>query len=161
MNLSVTEKRSILSGQHPAIVRDTKGDKGTEIVLRTARTPIGPIPQIVVTITSWRKLKHGGYKARYSVEDDRPLYLNRGLGYTRSKSRALDTEAPVLDEETAQKFAMEAEQKTTLAGAEHKQEVKAERAEARAGRGKDAAEYAARQRRKICPTGDERISPTS
>jgi hypothetical protein len=146
MNLKPKEKAAILAGKHPTIVRTEKSDKGQEIVLRSTRTPLGPVPQVVVTITGWRKLKYGGYKAVYSVEDNRELYLNRGLGYTRSRSRALDTEAPVLDEETAQKFAMEAEQKTVLAGAEHKQEAKTVRAEARAGRGKDAAEYAARQR---------------
>jgi hypothetical protein len=147
--LSATEKRSILAGQHPAIVRAEKGDKGTEIVLRTTRTPIGPIPQVVVTITGWRKLKRGGYKARYSVQDDRRLYLNRGLGYTRSPSRALDTEAPVLDEETAQRFAMEGEQKIAILGAKQRQKHKAEDegAEHKAGRGKQAREYAARAKR--------------
>jgi len=149
MKLKPSEKAAILAGKHPAIVRSEKGDKGTEIVLRMTRTPIGPVPQVVVTIASWRKLKRGGYKARYSVQDDRELFLNRGLGYTRSRSRALDTEAPVLDEETAAKFAMEGEQKIAIQGSEQRQREKAkdEGAEHKAGRGKQAREYAARAKR--------------
>lgn len=149
MTLSPQEKQAILAGKHPALVRDEKGGEG-EIVLRSTRTPLGPVPQVAVTITGWRKLKKGaGYKAIYSVEDNRELYLNRGLGYTRSKSRALDTEAPVLDEETAQKFAMEGEQKTVRQSGERTAEQKAGRSEAKAGRGKQAAEAAIRQRERL------------
>ncbi|HET7455375.1 MAG TPA: hypothetical protein VFJ76_07640 [Solirubrobacterales bacterium] len=132
-SLSPQEKQAILAGKHPALVRSVKGEEG-EIVLRSTRTPLGPVPQVSVTITGWRKLKKGGgYKAIYSVEDNRELYLNRGLGYTRSKSRALDTEAPVLDEETAQKFAMEGEQKTALQSGERTAEQKKQGKEQRKG----------------------------
>ena len=149
MNIKPSETAAILAGKHPALVRSVKGDEG-EIILRSTRTRIGTIPQVAVTITGWRKRKKGdGYKAIYSIEDNRELYLNRGLGYTRSKSRALDTEAPVLDAETAQKFAMEGEQKTALQSGERTAEQKAGKSEAKAGRGKQAAEAAIRQRERL------------
>jgi hypothetical protein len=133
MNIKPSEKAAILAGKHPEIVRPEKSET-EEIVLRSRRTPVGQVAQVAVIVTGWRKLKHGGgYKAVYSVEDSRQLYLNRGLGYTRSKERALDTEAPVLDEETAKQFAMEGEQKTVLQGAKRTAEQKKESKEARKG----------------------------
>lgn len=149
MTLSAAEKQAILAGKHPALVRSAKGDEG-EIVLRSTRTPLGPVPQVAVTITGWRKLKKGGgYKAVYSVEDNRELYLNRGLGYTRSKSRALDTEAPVLDEETAKKFAMEGEQKTALQSAERTTEQKKQSKEQRKGGSRRSERAIARHQKAI------------
>jgi hypothetical protein len=153
MNLKPSEKAAILAGKHPEIVRPHERacpfEVGEEITLKTTNTINGPIPEVSITVTGHHRHKNGAWEALYSVKDDRGVYVNQGLGYTRSPSRSLDPEAPVLDPEVIEEYAMEAAQKTTLLRAEHKQEAKADRAEARAGRGKDAAEYAARQKKRL------------
>jgi hypothetical protein len=153
MNLKPSEKAAILAGKHPQIVRPPDGacpfEKGEEIILKSTGTLKGKIPEVSIVIAGKHRHKNGAWEAVYTVKDDRGVYVNQGLGYTRSPVRALDPEAPVLDEEVIEEYAMEAAQATTLLRAEHKQKAIAERAESRASRGQDAEEYAARQRKRL------------
>lgn len=153
MRLKPSEKAAILAGKHPEIVRPDQPSspfvEGEEIVLKTTSTINGSIPEVSISFTGHKRRKNGAWEAIYTVKDDRGLYVNQGLGYTRSPSRALDAEAPVLDPEVIAEYAMEATQKTTLLSAEQRQREKAkdEGAEHKAGRGKQAREYAARAKR--------------
>jgi hypothetical protein len=149
MTLTTTEKRSILAGHHPALSRETQTFKKGEVIsLRSLRSLQGPVPAVSITITNVKK-KNGNYLPEYTVRDDRALYLQRGAGYTRSVDKALDLEAPILDPEVLEEYAMEGVQKATLMSAEQRQRQKAESngAEHKAGRGKQAREYAARAKR--------------
>lgn len=140
MNLKPSEKRDILAGKHPEIVRPHRAQNagspfvpGEEIILKTTRTLNGAIPEVSIRITGHHRHKNGAWEAIYSVKDDRGVYVNQGLGYTRSPSRALDPEAPVLDEEVIEQYAMEGQQKTALRSAERSTEQKREGKEARKG----------------------------
>jgi hypothetical protein len=140
MNLKPSEKAAILSGKHPEIVRPHEGtcpfEVGEEITLKTTNTINGPIPEVSITVTGHHRHKNGAWEALYSVKDDRGVYVNQGLGYTRSPSRSLDPEAPVLDPEVIEEYAMDAQAKTALQGAERAAEQKREGKEARKGSSK-------------------------
>jgi hypothetical protein len=137
MNLKPNETAAILAGKHPEIVRPHEGscpfEVGEEIVLKTTNTINGPIPEVSITVTGHHRHRNGAWEALYSVKDDRGVYVNRGLGYTRSPSGSLDPEAPVLDPEVIEDYAMEAQAKTALQGAERAAEQKQEGKEARKG----------------------------
>lgn len=151
--LKPDEQKAILAGHYPEIIRPHEGacpfEVGEEIVLQEQRTRFGPIPHVSIEITGFGRRKNGAWEARYRVRDGRGVYAAMGIGYTRSPSRALDPEAPILDPDVIEAYAAEGVQKTTLLSAEQRQREKASKAESKAGRGKLAEEYAARERKRL------------
>lgn len=122
MKLTNEETRLILSGDYPRL----EGSGGNcpfnvdeEIVLKTTKTMNGPIPEVLIRITERHVSRKGAWSVVYAVKDNRGLYVNAGLGYTRSPARALDSEAPILDPHVIERYVAEAEHKTALLGAEH------------------------------------------
>lgn len=136
MNLKQKERSALLAGRFPEIVREEPMRLGEEIILKTRRDHGETIPEFSLLISGRHKTKNGSWKAVYVVRDDRELYLNQGLDYTRSPSRALDREAPVLDPATMERYAKENEVKTRLLRAES------------TGSGKLALEYAIREQKR-------------
>jgi hypothetical protein len=134
VKLKVSERAQLLKGEFPELVRASLDFKiGQEIVLKTTTTHAGTIPEVSLRILERHKTKNGSWQAIYVVKDDRGLYVNQGLGYTRSPARALDREAPILDPAIIAEYAAEAEQKSALLGAERTLEQKAEAKEQRNG----------------------------
>lgn len=133
MNLSATEKRSILQGHHPALSRETKVfAKGEVIAIRSLRSLKGPVPVVSVTITNVKR-KGEVYLPEYTIRDDRVLYLKRGAGYTRVGKDSVDPDAPVLDEKAQEQYTMEG-RLSMAESKEGKKSVEAEKAQARAAR---------------------------
>lgn len=124
MNLKQAEKTKILNGSHPELVRPHENGcpfkVGETIVLKTQGTEAGPIPHVWIEVTGKHRKNAKTWEAIYTVHDFRGVYVNQGLGYTRSPVRALDPEAPVLDPAVIAKYAAEGAQKTALMGAEHR-----------------------------------------
>lgn len=134
MRLEPAERKAILAGGRPSIIRTADRcpfELGDVIALRSLRSLDGPIPQVAITIVGWRRGKKGEWIARYSIRDDRPLYLGKGLRYTRVRSESIDPEADVLDPKALKRFAEEGHLKTMLRGAfqRHQQEKLADEAE--------------------------------
>lgn len=113
MNLKPKERSQILAGRFPEIVREEPMKLG-EIVLKTTKTLNGSIPEVAIVITSRHKTKNGAWEAIYTVRDERGVYVNQGLGYTRSPARALDREAPILDPAVIEAYALEAQQANAI-----------------------------------------------
>lgn len=115
MDLKQRERSALLAGKFPEIVREQpEFSIGEEIVLKTTKTENGPIPEVTITILGRHKTKNGAWEAIYKVKDDRGVYVSLGLGYTRSPARALDREAPVLDDAVIEAYALEAQQANAL-----------------------------------------------
>lgn len=150
VRLKASERAQLMRGEFPELHRTALDFKvGEEIILKTTKTHAGTVPEVSIRILERHKTKTGTWQAIYVVKDDRGLYVNQGLGYTRSPARALDREAPILDPAVIEKYAAEAEQKSALLGAERTLEQKAEKAEAKAHNGKLSAEFAARQKTRL------------
>lgn len=132
MKLKPKERAELMAGKFPELVRPHAEFKvGEEIVLSTTRIESGTIPEVSIRILGRHKTKNGAWQPDYVVTDTRGLYVNQGLGYTRSAARALDREAPILDPAVIEQYAAEAEQRTALLGAERSNEETVGRLEAK------------------------------
>jgi len=137
MRLKASERTKLMKGEFPKLVREHLDFKiGEEIVLKTTTTHAGTIPEVSIRILGRHKTKNGSWQAVYLVRDDRGLYVNQGLGYTRSPARALDREAPIIDPAVIEQYAKENEVSTRLLRAEQ------------TGTGKLATEYAIREQKR-------------
>lgn len=100
--------RAILVGEHPALTWSGKKPcpvkKGDQIGLVWQKTHFGPVAQVSITILAVRRGKKGEHLAEYSVRDDRPLYMRRRDGYSRSRAVSLDPTAPVTDDKILDEF---------------------------------------------------------
>lgn len=112
LKLKSQERKAILAGEHPEIVRPHTGEcpfeVGEEVVLRWQKTERGPIPHLWITVTAKHRKSPTAWRAIYSIHDERGLYVAKGAGYTRSPSGSLDWQAPVLDPEAAKQYAVQA-----------------------------------------------------
>jgi hypothetical protein len=150
MRLKASEKAKLLRGEFPELHRTALDfTVGEEIVLKTTKTHAGTIPEVSIRVLERHKTKNGSWQAIYVVKDDRGLYVNQGLGYTRSPTRALDREAPILDPAVIEKYAAEAEQKSALLGAERTLEQRVEAKEARVGKSRRSERAIARHSRSL------------
>lgn len=148
MNLKTKEQHAILAGKFPEIVRpDRDFEEGDEFILKTTKTRHGSIPEVSIRITGHYRQKNGAWGITYCVKDDRGVYVAQGLGYTRSPTRALDREAPILDPAVIESYATEGVQKTTLLSAEQRQREKLKGKESRIG-SSSRAERAVRRHQK-------------
>lgn len=100
--------RAILVGEHPALTwsgkRPCPVKKGDEIGLLWMKTHFGPVAQVWIKVLAVRRGKKGEHLAEYSVRDDRPLYMRRRDGYSRSRAVSLDPTAPVTDDKALDEF---------------------------------------------------------
>lgn len=115
MKLKPAERAKLMKGECPELVRSSlEFEIGEEVVLKTTRTEAGTIPEVSIRILERHKTKNGSWQAIYVLKDDRGLYVDQGIGYTRSPTRALDREAPILDPAIIEQYAAEAEQANAL-----------------------------------------------
>lgn len=150
MNIKPKERRAILQGEYPSLVRPERPEAGEEVVLKATKVRRGEtIPEVSLRVLSSRKNKKGGWAIEYLVKDDRGLYAAQGIGYTRSPARALDKTAPILDPDTIESYTQEAQQSSALLQAEHWRQQKNETLEAKAGRGKQAELAAGRAKKRM------------
>ena len=83
--------------------------KSQEITDQAARYSASA-PQAWIEITKVFKAKSGHHVAEYAIHDNRPWFMDAGLGYTRSAGRSIDPTAEVVDPSVQIRYSIEAAQ---------------------------------------------------